>query len=216
MPWKPDQILPSDRAVLVRRSLLAGLLLCLAPVLPASADSGCIEAVFFDLGNTLVEAGPGGLHVPMPGAQQMVDGLRAQGKQLGIITNVPPGWTRGDLEALLTEPAFLDQFDVLVLSSQAPAAKPDPLIYTHAHGLLPTPVALGRTAFVGETLVEIADRQHEPTVGARAAGMIGIHLSDDAPSPLADYTVAPSALPRVAALVEELCALLQDGFEAGR
>ncbi len=184
-----------------------------APLASAAADTPCIEAVFFDLGDTLVQAGSGGLYVLKPGARQTIDELHAQGKQLGIITNVPAGWTRANLDALMAEPSFLDEFEVLVLSSQAPAAKPDPRIYTHAHGLLPTPVPIEQAAFVGETLSEIANRQLNPTQGARAAGMIGIHLSSSAPSPLADYTIAPNALPTIATLVASLCPLLRDGFE---
>lgn len=197
------------------RALFAGLLLAAAPILSGAAHAACIEAVFFDLGDTLVQAGGGGLFVVKPGAQQTVDELQALGKQVGVITNVPAGWTRADLEAVMADPDFLDEFDVLVLSSQAPAAKPNPLIYTHAHGLLPTAVPIGQTAFVGETLAEIANSQVNPTSGARATGMIGIHLSSGAPSPLADYTIAPNALPAIADLVEGLCGLFTDGFESG-
>lgn len=187
------------------------LAVMLAPASPASA--ACLEAIFFDLGDTLVEAGGGGLFVLRAGAQDTVDQLQAAGLELGVITNVPPGWTREDLEAAMAQPEFLDEFDVLVLSSQAPAPKPNPAIYTHAHGLLPTPVPIGQTAFVGENLAEIANSQVSPTSGARAAGMVGIHLSGAAPSPLADFTIASlAALPPLA---ESLCALFRDGFETG-
>ena len=179
-----------------------------------SADGECLEAVFFDLGDTLVEDS-GGLFVLRPGAAQVVQELQDFGVPLGIITNVPAGWTRDDLEAILADPSFLDEFDVLVLSSQAPAPKPDPAIYTFAHGLLPLPVAIPRTAFVGETLGEIADLEVDPTEGARAVGMVGIHLSDAPPSPLADFTVPTDDLPAVAAIVRDSCALFEDGFESG-
>lgn len=186
---------------------------CLLVLAPAAARAACLRAVFFDLGDTLVEAGPGGLFVLKTGAQSTVDALQAAGVQVGLITNVPAGWDRADLEAVLAQPSFLDEFDVLVLSSQAPAPKPNPAIYTFAHGLLPTAVLIGQTAFVGETLSEIANSQASPTSGARAAGMVGIHFSAVAPSPLADYTVA--SLAAVPPLVETLCALFADGFETG-
>lgn len=173
----------------------------------------CPRAIFFDLGNTLVEAGPGGQFVLRAGAQQTIDRLQAAGVRLGIITNVPAGWTREDLEALLVEPAFLDEFEVVVLSSQAPAAKPDPQIYQHAHGLLSAPPSIGESAFVGETLSEIANSVSNPTLGARAAGMIGIHLSATAPSPLADFTIPINDLPAIVGLVEQQCRVLADGFE---
>jgi FMN phosphatase YigB (HAD superfamily) len=153
------------------------------------------------------------LFVAKPGAQQMLDLLATADAQLGVITNVPAGFTRPQLEALLADPGFLNQFDVLVLSSQAPAAKPSPLIYQHAHGLLPLPVAITDTAFVGETLTEIGNSAVAPTSGARATGMIGIHLSTAAASPLADHTIRPDHLPDVAALVASLCSVSADGFE---
>lgn len=200
------KISPSFR----RRFLVAS---CLLAFLPAAAEAACLRAVFFDLGDTLVEAGPGGQFVLKAGAQATVDALQAAGLQLGLITNVPAGWDREDLEAVLVQPEFLDEFDVLVLSSQAPAPKPNPAIYTFAHGLLPQAVPIGQTAFVGETLSEIANTQTSPTSGARAAGMVGIHLSAGTPSPLADFTIASlSSLPP---LVETLCALFADGFESG-
>lgn len=196
---------------LPRRALL--VVLALAFLSPPVAGAACLGAVFFDLGDTLVEAGPGGLFVLKAGAQDTVDALQAAGLAVGVITNVPAGWDRADLEAVMAQPAFLDEFDVLVLSSQAPAPKPNPAIYTFAHGLLPNPLPIGQTAFVGETLAEIANSQSNPTSGARAAGMVGIHLSAAAPSPLADHTISSlSALPP---LVETLCALFADGFESG-
>lgn len=205
---------PHARRLRDWRNFLVALLIAFATSLSGTVKAACIEAVFFDLGDTLVESGAGGLFAAKPGAQQTLDALRAMGKQVGVITNVPAGWTRADLDALMANPAFLDQFDVLVLSSQAPANKPSPLIYTHAHGLLPRPVAIGQTAFVGETLSEIANAQSNPSSGARAVGMIGIHLSNGAPSALADYTIAPNALPAIADLVENLCAVFSNGFEA--
>ena len=197
------------------RPLRAAAALVLAALAAPAADAACFRAVFFDLGNTLAERGAGGLFVVRAGAQETIDELRAAGLEIGVITNVPAGWTRADLEALLTEPAFLDRFDVLVLSSQAPARKPDPRIYLHAHGLLATPVAIGETAFVGETLAEIADRQDDPTSGARAVGMVGIHLSDAAPSPLADHTIPTGKLTEIVTLRANLCASGPDGVEPG-
>jgi len=180
-----------------------------------SASAQCLGAVFFDLGDTLVEDGGGGIFVLRAGAAETVAGLQALGTQLGVITNVPAGWTRADLEAILADPSFLDEFDVLVLSSLAPASKPDPAIYTHAHGLLPIAVPIGQTAFVGETLGEIADLELNPTEGARSVGMVGIHLSDAAPSPRADFTVPTNDLPAVISIVSPDCTVFEDGFESG-
>jgi hypothetical protein len=58
---------------------------------------------------------------------------------------------------------------VVILSSEAPAPKPDPAIYIFAHEALAEPrPPITSTAFVGETLSEIADREDNPTRGARS------------------------------------------------
>lgn len=217
MPISPVVRRPRPSKLPLPCRALLPTLLTLALALPAapSAEAECIRAVFFDLGDTLVEAGSGGLFVVRAGAQETVDQLQAAGVELGVITNVPAGWTREDLEAILADPGFLDEFEVLVLSSQAPAPKPDPQIYLHAYGMLPTAVPIGETAFVGETLAEIADSETNPTSGARAVGMIGIHLSDDPPSPLADHTIPTDGLLELVTLHETLCTIFADGFESG-
>ena len=197
------------------RHLLAGLALALSLFSAPPTEAACLRAIFFDLGDTLVESGAGGLFELRPGAQETIDQLQAMGVELGVITNVPADWTLDDLLAVLAEPDFLDEFDVVVLSSLAPASKPAPEIYTFAHGMLPTPVAIGDTAFVGETLSEIADSEDAPTSGARATGMVGIHLSDAPPSPLADFTIPTDALTDIVTLREGLCTVFTDGFESG-
>lgn len=175
----------------------------------------CLQAVFFDLGDTLVEAGPGGLFYVRAGAQETVDALQAAAIQVGVITNVPAGWDREDLEALLDDPGFLDEFDVLVLSSQAPAPKPNPLIYTFAHGQLPIPVPIEASAFVGETIGEIGNHATAPTAGARAVGMVGIHLGDPGmPSLFTDFTIDPDDLLEVVDIVAPGC-VFRDGLETG-
>lgn len=179
-----------------------------------STLAACPKAVFFDLGDTLVQAGTGGLFVVKPGAQETVDALQAQGTRVGVITNVPAGFTRAQLDALMADPSFLDEFEVLLMSSEAPAAKPNPAIYTHAHGLLADAPPIAEVAFVGETITEIANTATSPSSGARAAGMIGIHLSAAAPDPRADFTIPPNQLPQLVPLVRAQCRLHADGFES--
>ncbi len=191
------------------------LVLLFIAAFPGRLFAAPIQAVFFDLGDTLVEDAGGGLFALRPGAANTVALLQTLGVELGIITNVPAGWTREDLEAILIEPEFLDEFSVLVLSSQAPAPKPDPQIYTFAHSQLTTPVPIAETAFVGETLGEIANAEVNPTEGCRSVGMVGIHLSDLAPSPLTDFTIPTDDLPQVAAIVENANNIFDDGFESG-
>lgn len=189
----------------------AALLALLLSATSTRAEPYC--AVFFDLGNTLIDqTGPS----PWPlfgDAQSTIDELQARGIAVGIITNVLAGWTREDVEALMQQPAFLDEFDALALSSEAGASKPAPAIYLYAFGLLDPPQpGIGLTAFVGETLSEIANTETNPTTGARAVGMTGIHLSGAAPSPLADHTIAN--LTALLDIATESCFVFVDGFES--
>ena len=152
-----------------------------------------LEALFFDLGGTLVLEGDDGLFDAAPGAEELLTALTARELPLGVITNVPEGWGRPELEALLVDPTILDAFEVVLLSSEATASKPDPAIFTEAVGLLAGGAPAEHTAFVTEELDHLADAE-PPTEGARAAGMIGVHLSKRAPSELADHTVSPDDL----------------------
>jgi FMN phosphatase YigB (HAD superfamily) len=197
------------------RLAAAGLAALLFAAAPAKAAPECLQAVFFDLGNTLVDQTVPAPYPLLSSAQPAIDALQAMDVQVGIITNVPAGWDRDDLEALLAQPAFLDEFDVLILSSQAPAMKPDPAIYTFAHAALPTALPIAATAFVGETLTEIANSAVNPTSGARSVGMTGIHVSNAAPSALTDYTIPTNSLSQVATIVASTCMDFLDGFENG-
>ncbi|MGE0640042.1 MAG: HAD family hydrolase [Thermoanaerobaculia bacterium] len=198
---------------MVRHLLFPALLLALAGS-PPPAHGGAFCAVFFDLGNTLVDTSGPAPYPLFADAQATIDTLQARGIPLGIITNVPAGWDHSDLEAILQQPAFLDEFEALALSSEAGASKPAPAIYLYAFGLLAPPQhGIGATAFVGETLSEIADAEVAPTTGARAVGMTGIHLSSASPSPLADFTIAN--LTALLAIATESCFVFDSGFESG-
>ena len=162
-----------------------------------------VRAILFDLGDTLVEADGGGMFVERPGAAAMVTDLKDLGMRVGVVTNTPPGFTRQDLEDLLINPGFLDEFELVLLSSEAASPpKPDPAIFVEAHSSLVDPPPIAEVAFVGEDLAEIADQALAPTQGARAAGMLGIHLSAAPPSPLADYTIPADDLGALVSLAE--------------
>ncbi len=90
---------------------------------------------------------------------------------------------------------MLDAFEVVLMSSQASAdPKPDPAIFLEAHSLMVGAPPLEQTAFVSEELDAIADQPSSPTEGARAAGMLGVHLAAGAPSPLTDHSHPPDQL----------------------
>ncbi len=180
---------------------------------PSQAGTPCVEAVFFDLGNTLIEDNGSGTFELRVGAAQTVSDLQDAGIRLGIITNVPGSWDIDDLRAIMAEPEFLDEFEVVILSSEAPASKPNPAIYIFAHEALAAPrPPITSAAFVGETLSEIANAEVDPTLGARSVGMIGIHLSDAPPSPLTDYTIPTDDLGQVVSIVDETCGSADVGF----
>lgn len=155
-----------------------------------------LSALFFDLGSTLVYEGEDGLYAASLEATSLLDALAERDLALGVITNVPAGWERSELEALLVDPTLLDRFSVVMLSSQATQPKPDPIIFTEAIALLADPPEVARTAFVTEEADHLADAD-PPTQGAQAAGMIGVHLAVEG-SELADHTLAPQAMASLA------------------
>lgn len=165
-----------------------------------SGDPPCtpLQALFFDLGDTLVTEREDGLRETLPGVPEMLAAIDARPLPLGVITNVPNGWTRQDLDDLLVEPSLLDVFDVVLLSSEASEEKPHPVIYQEAVALLPQSVDIQATAFVTETLAHLADAE-PPTEGARAAGMVAVHVSAAPASDLVQHTVAPEDIGLLAA-----------------
>jgi len=145
-----------------------------------------IEAVFFDLGNTLAfRPTPTSDFVWFPDAMATVADLKARGVRVGIITNTPAGWTRSDLEAILDDPSFLDEFEVILLSSEAPCSKPCLGIYEHALSLLPNPPPKFHVAFVTEEIDHITNASG---TGAQGAGWRGI-LKSTTPSPDAEFNI---------------------------
>jgi len=170
-----------------------------------------IKTIFFDLGDTLIESNGQGQFVLRSDASQLIELLKLQDFQLGIITNVSPNWDLQDLESILVDPSFLDDFEVVILSSLAPASKPDPAIFNYAYSQLINPAPITQTAFVTETLSHIGNSIANPTLGARATGMIGIHLSDLPPSSYTDYTIPSNNLLEIDTIINSL--IFCNGFE---
>lgn len=153
-----------------------------------------LGAVFFDLGETLVTEGKDGLFSEFSETTPLLDALGDT--PLGVITNVPDGTTREDLEAMLVDPSLLDRFDVVMMSSEASKPKPFKAIYEEAVALLPEETPIEQTAFVTEEIADIADAD-PASRGAMGAGMIGVLVAEKA-DPLADYTFTREALPTLA------------------
>lgn len=89
-----------------------------------------------------------------------LEGLRARGKRLGIISNFSP-----NCEALLKQLGLADYFDFFIVSGILGIEKPDPRIFEHAIR------ASGRE--VGD-LVYVGDSVFHDVQGARGAGMDAI------------------------------------------
>ena len=171
-----------------------------------------IDTLFFDLGDTIIESNGNGMFQLRSGVSEMIETLVLREINLGIITNVPSDWVIGDLEDILIDPSFLKDFEVVVLSSLSPSAKPDPAIYNFAYSLLSNPPSIEQVIFVTESLDHIANLEVNPTLGARSVGMLGIHLSDLTPSPLTNYTIASDDFQAIINILNDL--LFCDGFEA--
>jgi hemerythrin-like domain-containing protein len=142
-----------------------------------SSDGRAIEAVFFDVRDTLGEVDrPGHLEPYRPSTEKLLQAMRdAVGLRIGVITNLPDDVTadqgREMLEnAVLSEDAqtgetisirdFVDA-DGIVINHEAGASKPDARIYRYAAERIGVPIE--RCLFVGENLIEV--------LGARTAGM---------------------------------------------
>jgi bacterial leucyl aminopeptidase len=138
---------------------------------------GDFEAIFFDLGETLVTRVPGAARQAwVPGAPEVLSRLRDQGVRLGLISNTE-GLTRATLLALLPEDFRFDLFEaaLIILSSESvpPVAKPQPGIFrlaVSAAGVEPQ-----ACLFCGESLPETLAAQG---IGMRAARLKAPPASD--------------------------------------
>lgn len=189
--------------------ILALLIFALSPIVAQECKT--IKTVFFDLGDTLIESNGQGQFLLRSDASQLIELLKLQDIPLGIITNVPTDWDRQDLESILVDPSFLDDFEVVILSSLAPASKPDPAIFNFSYAQLSNPAPITQTAFVTETLAHIGNAINNPTLGARATGMIGVHLSDLPTSLYTNFSIPTDNLLEIDTIMNSL--IFCHGFE---
>jgi putative hydrolase of the HAD superfamily len=92
-----------------------------------------------------------------PEVPAVLDGLRARGLRLGVISN----WDER-LPGILAERDLARRFDVVVVSSAVGVEKPDARIFTAALAALGVPAA---------AVLHVGDRQLEDAEGAAAVGM---------------------------------------------
>jgi putative hydrolase of the HAD superfamily len=119
------------------------------------------------------------------GAVEALERLRAEGFQLGVVSN-----SDGRVESALEAAGLRRFFDVVIDSTLVGVEKPDPAIFHAALGALD--VAPGEALYVGD-LYEV------DVVGARAAGMDAVLVGGTEPHPSGCRSLAS-----VAAVVDDL------------
>jgi phosphoglycolate phosphatase len=132
----------------------------------AAADPDrIIKIAFFDIGGTLGIVTGEALKL-FPSTESMLGGFQAAGLKLGVITNVPVGWTKSKVKTLLSTAGILHFFDdaAIITSAEANASKPDLKIFQFAVSKAGTKLA--QALFVGENPQEVQ--------GAARAGMTAI------------------------------------------
>ncbi len=130
------------------------------------APGRAYDAIFFDIGGTLVASGQW-----VEGAEAALAELGARDIPVGVISNTD-NLTRDEVLDLLPGDFDFDRFepDLVVLSSEVQIAKPDPRIFALAverAGVVPS-----RCLFCGEDLAE--------TVVAQQVGLHAIRLTEHA------------------------------------
>jgi putative hydrolase of the HAD superfamily len=128
---------------------------------------------------------------PPPSAVATLAGLRERGIRLGVLSNTHGlelrAWDRSPLAA---------HFEVVALSHEIGACKPDPATYGYVLSRLR--VSAAAAAYVG-------DGSSDELVGARSAGFGMVILAEEAPAKL-----APDELPRLRAQADASVRLLTE------
>jgi len=121
--------------------------------------------------------------VAMPGAAEVLAGLRARGFRVGVVSNAD-----GRVAALLESAGLAPHLETIVDSHHEGVEKPDPEIFRRA---------LARLAVPAERTVYVGDIHSIDVLGARAAGLAAILIDETG-------GYADVACPRIAALAELL------------
>lgn len=143
--------------------------LALTPEDARDAERAFIEAV-----QTIVR--------PLPGAAELLAGLRARGLRLGLISNTM--WPGAYHEADLARFGLREPFEVLFFSSDERVWKPDPEIFRRAAR------ALGLTP---EEAAFIGDSRTMDVMGAQRAGLRGVWIENSDPYLSEGLHITPDA-----------------------
>ncbi|MBE0695379.1 MAG: HAD family hydrolase [Anaerolineaceae bacterium] len=131
-------------------------------------------AILLDCGDTIVDEGteikdPTGAVLEaslIPGAAEMVHGLKDRGYRLGLVADGPAR----TFHNILGHYQLLHLFDVLAISEQVGADKPDSRMFLHAlNGLSIQPAAYGKVVMVGNNL-------ERDIKGANQMGLLSVWL----------------------------------------
>lgn len=111
----------------------------------------------------------------VPGTRELLSGLRAYGMRFGILTNNLVSEQIPKLKQLRLEQTF----DVVTISEEVGAAKPDPKIFE---------VTLGRLELLADQVVMVGDSLETDIAGAQRVGIRSVWLNR-----FGDSRVAPGA-----------------------
>lgn len=144
-----------------------------APIFDAVLDNGDAEATSRAYRDAVNDA-----LVPVPGVPDLLAELRER-YCVGLLTDGPSRAQRSKLERL----GWTDLFDVVVVTGELAAGKPDPRAFAALTDRLGVPP---------EETVYVGDNPTADVRGAKRAGMLAIQVvdaADDEPDPAADATV---------------------------
>jgi HAD superfamily hydrolase (TIGR01509 family) len=102
---------------------------------------------------------------PVAGTREMLDELRAAGLRLGVVSNAD-GRVAGYLEAA----GLADAFEFILDSAVVGIEKPDPRIFE---------LAMEKLGVAPHEVVYVGDTYEVDVLGARAAGIEAVYLSDE-------------------------------------
>ncbi len=132
---------------------------------PATQDGNPVEAIFFDIRDTLgVVDRKGHLIKYKPTTEQLLEAMKqVVGLRIGLITNLPENVSAEDGKTMVKEAGIWDYLDPQgwVTNHDAGVDKPKAEIYAFAARQMGLPP--DRCLFVGENLIEV--------IGAQKAGM---------------------------------------------
>ena len=104
----------------------------------------------------------------MPGAQEMLAGLRARGLRTGVISNL--GWTGAALSARLKRLLPGHTFEFVIASSDYALRKPNPLIFR---------AALGKARLSPEDVWFCGDQIGADVIGAQSVGVFPVWYEEN-------------------------------------